>query len=163
MFVPKAGGRNTRRRQRTSSDDSVKPPKAKRQRSVLRRPDESPSDTNLGRELAKRATPTPSNADNAPTDQINTESHLLARAAKQGDGIGNNNEGTIVLVGHYFKSLRDLLKSQSQNANFLDSIVKYRFLHSRTTPGSARSNPRSTVRYYTLVLFFALSCDSLTL
>lgn len=118
MFVPKAGGRNTRRRQRTSSDDSVKPPKAKRQRSVLRRPDESPSDTNLGRELAKRATPTPSNADNAPTDQTNTESHLLARAAKQGDGIGNNNEGTIVLVGYFSKSLRDLLKSQSQNANF---------------------------------------------
>lgn len=150
MFVPKAGGRNTRRRQRTSSDDSVKPPKAKRQRSVLRRPDESPSDTNLGRELAKRATPAPSNADNAPTDQNNTESHLLARTAKQGDGIGNSNEGTIVLVGYPLKLSRDLSKPQTQNANFLDSIVKYRFLHSRATSGFARSNPRSTVRYHTL-------------
>jgi nuclear pore complex protein Nup133 len=101
MFVPKAGGRNTRRRQRTSSDDSVKPPKAKRQRSVLRRPDESPSDTNLGRELAKLPTPTAPNGDITPTDQINTETHLSARVAKQGDGSGNNSEGTIVLVSYF--------------------------------------------------------------
>lgn len=99
MFVPKAGGRNTRRRQRTSSDDSVNPPKAKRQRSVLRRPDESPSDTNLGRELAK-ATPTAPNGDTiTPTDQMN-DLHISTRVVKQGDGSGNNNEGSIVLVGY---------------------------------------------------------------
>jgi hypothetical protein len=100
MFVPKAGGRNTRRRPRTSSDDSVKPPKAKRQRSVLRRPDESHSDTNLGREIAKLAAPTPSNDDNAPADSMNTGLHLPTRTAKQNDGLGHNNEGTIALVSN---------------------------------------------------------------
>lgn len=119
MFVPKAGGRNTRRRQRTSSDDSVKPPKAKRQRSVLRRPDESPSDTNLGRELAKLATPTTPNGDIAPTDQM-SELHLSTRVVKQGDVSGNNNEGTVVLVG-YFISLRVPSDSQVQTANLLGS------------------------------------------
>lgn len=114
MFVPKAGGRSTRRRQRTSSDDSVKPPKAKRQRSVLRRPDESPSDSNLGRELAKRATPTPPNVDTASTDQTNTELQLAARAAKQGDGPGTNNEGTIVLVGDSHVFARSLMPSISK-------------------------------------------------
>ncbi|KAJ5787425.1 hypothetical protein N7457_002415 [Penicillium paradoxum] len=108
MFVPKAGGRNTRRRQRTSSDDSVKPPKAKRQRSVLRRPDESPSDTNLGRELAKRATPTPANVDITPADQIKNESQLVFRTVKQGDGPGNNNEGAIVLSSTDFYTVDQL-------------------------------------------------------
>jgi len=99
MFVPKAGGRTTRRRQRTSSDDSVKPPKAKRQRSVLRRPDESPSDTNLGREIAKLTTPSLPNGDSAPMDPVNTDSHLASWAVKQGDSLGNDDGGTIVLVG----------------------------------------------------------------
>ncbi|CAI7642083.1 unnamed protein product [Penicillium glandicola] len=107
MFVPKAGGRNTRRRQRTSSDDSVKPPKAKRQRSVLRRADESPSDTNLGRELAKLATPTAPNGDIPPTDQMN-ELNISTRAVKQGDGSGNNNEGTIVLSSTDFYTVDQL-------------------------------------------------------
>ncbi|KAI2722616.1 hypothetical protein CBS147332_3545 [Penicillium roqueforti] len=107
MFVPKAGGRNTRRRQRTSSDDSVKPPKAKRQRSVLRRPDESPSDTNLGREIAKLATPTAPNDDITPTDLMN-DLHISARGAKQGDGSGNNNEGTIVLSSTDFYTVDQL-------------------------------------------------------
>ena len=96
MFVPKAGGRSTRRRPRTSSDDSVKPPKAKRQRSVLRRPDEYPSDTKLGREVAQLTTPTPSNGD-TPTDTA-SDSHIVSRVADQDDTSGNN-EGTVVLVG----------------------------------------------------------------
>lgn len=118
MFVPKAGGRNTRRRQRTSSDDSVNPPKAKRQRSVLRRPDESPSDTNLGRELAKLATPTAPNGDNiTPTDQMN-DLHISTRVVKQGDGSGNNNEGSIVLVG-YLNIFARSFRPSSQSANLL--------------------------------------------
>jgi nuclear pore complex protein Nup133 len=99
MFVPKAGGRNTRRRPRTSSDDSVKPPKAKRQRSVLRRPDESPPDTISGREIAKLAASTPPN-DDAPVDPMHTDLHLPTRVAKQCDSLGHNNEGTIVLVSN---------------------------------------------------------------
>ncbi|OQD95590.1 hypothetical protein PENSOL_c019G01341 [Penicillium solitum] len=108
MFVPKAGGRNTRRRQRTSSDDSVNPPKAKRQRSVLRRPDESPSDTNLGRELAKLATPTAPNGNTiTPTDQMN-DLHISTRVVKQGDGSGINNEGSIVLSSTDFYTVDQL-------------------------------------------------------
>lgn len=126
MFVPKAGGRNTRRRQRTSSDDSVKPPKAKRQRSVLRRPDESPSDTNLGRELAKLATPTAPNGDVVPTDQMN-DLHLSTRVVKQGDGPGNNNEGTIVLVGYL--NLCAFLQTLKFKALTCWVKVKHRFLH----------------------------------
>ncbi|KAJ5150546.1 Nucleoporin N terminal [Penicillium coprophilum] len=127
MFVPKAGGRNTRRRQRTSSDDSVNPPKAKRQRSVLRRPDESPSDTNLGRELAKLPTPTAPNGDTTPADQINTESHLSTRVVKQGDVPGNNNEGTIVLSSTDFYTVEQLPSLPDQirglQSGILDSIA----------------------------------------
>lgn len=46
MFAPESGGyalRNTRRRQRTSLEDSVKPPNAKRQRSTLRQEPLNPS------------------------------------------------------------------------------------------------------------------------
>jgi nuclear pore complex protein Nup133 len=114
MFVPKTGGRTTRRRQRTSSDDSVKPPKAKRQRSVLRRPDESPSDTNLGREIAKLTSSLP-NGDSIPTDLANTDSNIASRTMKQSDALGNT-EGTIVLVSALI-SLRVLLKLSSLDAN----------------------------------------------
>ena len=109
MFVPKAGGRSTRRRPRTSSDDSVNPPKAKRQRSVLRRPDESPSDTQLGREIAKLTTPTQANGE-TPTDST-TDAHPASRTAKQGDMLGNS-EGTVVLVsGHEIRvDLLNLLR-----------------------------------------------------
>ncbi|CAG8066560.1 unnamed protein product [Penicillium olsonii] len=105
MFVPKAGGRSTRRRPRTSSDDSVKPPKAKRQRSVLRRPDEYPSDTKLGREVAQLTTPTPSNGD-TPTDTA-SDSHIVSRVADQDDTSGNN-EGTVVLSSTDFYTVDQL-------------------------------------------------------
>ncbi|KAJ5541997.1 Nucleoporin Nup133/Nup155-like [Penicillium sp. DV-2018c] len=108
MFVPKAGSRSLRRRQRTSSEDSVKPPKAKRQRSVLRRPDESPPDTKLGRELTKMATNALSNGETALTDQVDTESHMSIRTVKKGDGPGNNNGGTIVLSSTDFYTVEQL-------------------------------------------------------
>ncbi|KAJ5319420.1 uncharacterized protein N7506_012124 [Penicillium brevicompactum] len=105
MFVPKAGGRSTRRRPRTSSDDSVNPPKAKRQRSVLRRPDESPSDTQLGREIAKLTTPTQANGE-TPKDST-TDAHPASRTAKQGDMLGNS-EGTVVLSSTDFYTVDQL-------------------------------------------------------
>ncbi|CAG8056789.1 unnamed protein product [Penicillium salamii] len=105
MFVPKAGGRSTRRRPRTSSDDSVKPPKAKRQRSVLRRPDESPSDTSLGREVARLSTPTLPNGD-TPTDSA-SDSHLVSRIAKQGE-VSGSNEGAVVLSSTDFYTVDQL-------------------------------------------------------
>ncbi|CAL5874143.1 uncharacterized protein PFLUO_LOCUS8431 [Penicillium psychrofluorescens] len=86
MFVPKAaapGARNTRRRQRTSSDDSVKPPKAKRQRSVLRQKDDSPSDAQLsGLPLSGDVT----------TDPMETEFHLPLRGSKQTEALKNDKE-----------------------------------------------------------------------
>lgn len=92
MFVPKAaapGARNTRRRQRTSSDDSVKPPKAKRQRSVLRQKDDSPSDAQLsGLPLSGDVT----------TDPMETEFHLPLRGSKQTEALKNDKEGAILLV-----------------------------------------------------------------
>lgn len=111
MFVPKTGGRSTRRRPRTSSDDSVKPPKAKRQRSVLRRPGESPSDTNLGRDIARFTEFTQSNGDSTPTDPV-TDSQSASRVAKQSNAIGSN-EGTVVLVGSSYVLARLLNSSNS--------------------------------------------------
>src|ERR1700743_3829077 len=94
MFVPKAaapGARNTRRRQRTSSDDSVKPPKAKRQRSVLRQKDGSPSDAQLaGLPL--------SGPSDVTTDPMESEFHLPLRGSKQTEGLKNDMEGAILLV-----------------------------------------------------------------
>lgn len=148
MFVPKAGGRSTRRRPRTSSDDSVNPPKAKRQRSVLRRPDESPSDTNLGREIAKLTTPTQPNGETL-TDPT-TDSHLASRAPKQGDKLGNS-EGTVVLVSGQDTCvpLRRPLKPWVLMRR--ESIVKYRFLHGGPVTGIARSNSRFAIRYVLLI------------
>lgn len=110
MFVPKTGGRSTRRRPRTSSDDSVKPPKAKRQRSVLRRPGESPPDTKLGRDIARLTELTQSNGDSTHTDPV-TDSQSAPQTAKQSNAIGDN-EGTVVLVCGFYVLARLL------NSNF---------------------------------------------
>lgn len=144
MFVPKAGGRSTRRRPRTSSDDSVKPPKAKRQRSVLRRPDESPSDTSLGREVARLSTPTLPNGD-TPTDPA-SDSHLVSRITKQGE-VSGSNEGAVVLVSCDIISQTPRADSQARDTNARELIVKHRFLHRRPIASIARSNSRVTNRY----------------
>lgn len=106
MFVPKAvgpGARNPRRRQRTGSDDSAKPPKAKRQRSVLRQVDDSASDANLDREnggeVARLTISTsPNSYDDVIVDQMGAESHLPIRGNKQSEGLQNDMAGTVVLV-----------------------------------------------------------------
>ncbi|KAJ5757853.1 uncharacterized protein N7511_006547 [Penicillium nucicola] len=132
MFVPKAGGRNTRRRPRTSSDDSVKPPKAKRQRSVLRRPDESPPDSNLGRDIVKLAPSTP-NDDNAPADPTTSDLHLPTRLAKHVDGLGHNNEGTIVLSSTDFYNV-DQLPALPDQIRGLQSVWPYSVSASSPSP-----------------------------
>jgi nuclear pore complex protein Nup133 len=102
MFVPKtaAASRNPRRRQRTSSDDSVKPPKAKRQRSVLRQTGDSQA-TGFNHEQLEVAEPSisalPSDHEVAATP-IGAEAHLPIRSAKQPEGSTNDAEGTVVLV-----------------------------------------------------------------
>lgn len=104
MFA-KAVGRNPRRRQRTGSDDSVKPPKAKRQRSVLRQAGESSSailDLNPardGRDLADPALPSASNDPNVSKERVVGDSHLPIRTAKPSESSKDDSDGTVVLVG----------------------------------------------------------------
>lgn len=102
MFVPKtaAASRNPRRRQRTSSDDSVKPPKAKRQRSVLRQSGDSQA-TSLNhdqREVAEPSIAIPPSDHDVVTTAIGPESHLPIRSAKQGEGPSSDTDGMVVLV-----------------------------------------------------------------
>lgn len=100
MFA-KAAGRNPRRRQRTSSDDSVKPPKAKRQRSVLRQTDE-PSSTSLdsggGRDLADPTALSLSDDHGLFKEQVGRGSHLPIRSVKPSESPENEFDGTVVLV-----------------------------------------------------------------
>lgn len=102
MFVPKtaATSRNPRRRHRTSSDDSVKPPKAKRQRSVLRQAgDSQPASLNHEqREVAEPSISALPSDHEVATTPIGAESHLPIRSAKQPEGPSHGAEGTVVLV-----------------------------------------------------------------
>jgi nuclear pore complex protein Nup133 len=101
MFVPKtaAASRNPRRRHRTSSDDSVKPPKAKRQRSVLRQAgDSQPASLNHEqREVAEPSISALPSDHEVATTPIGAESHLPIRSAKQPEGPTHDAEGTVVL------------------------------------------------------------------
>jgi hypothetical protein len=98
MFVPRAASRNPRRRPRTSSDDSVKPPKAKRQRSVLRQAGDSPI-TNLHRDdIAESAAPVIVNEHDATADAAGLDCHLPIRNTKPSEGLKNDLEGTVALV-----------------------------------------------------------------
>lgn len=100
MFA-KAAGRNPRRRQRTSSDDSVKPPKAKRQRSVLRQAGESSSatlDLSHGRDLADPAAPSLSHDHEVSNEQVVGDSHLPIRSAKPSESSKDELDGTVLLV-----------------------------------------------------------------
>ncbi|CEO61203.1 hypothetical protein PMG11_05504 [Penicillium brasilianum] len=112
MFVPKtaAASRNPRRRQRTSSDDSVKPPKAKRQRSVLRQSGDSQA-TSLNHDQREVAEPSiairPSDHD-VVTTAIGPESHLPIRSAKQGEGPSSDTDGTVVLSSTDYYTVHQL-------------------------------------------------------
>lgn len=97
----KTAGRNPRRRQRTSSDDSVKPPKAKRQRSVLRQAGDSPSavvDLNHGRDQVDSAAPVLANDHDVAREHLGADSQLPIRSAKPSEGSKNEADGTVVLV-----------------------------------------------------------------
>ncbi|KAJ5281346.1 Nucleoporin [Penicillium angulare] len=94
MFVPKANPRNPRRRPRTSSDESVKPPKAKRQRSVLRQAEGPPSvslDYENGQETVDLATSL------TPNEQAGEDAHLPIRAVKPTEEPSGDLDGAIVL------------------------------------------------------------------
>lgn len=99
MFAPRAA-RLSRRRQRTSSDDSVGPPKAKRQRSVLRQSGDTTA-ASLARDNGvevQTATSALSNDHGLATDSTGLESHLPIRGAKQTEGSKGDSEGAVTLV-----------------------------------------------------------------
>ncbi|KAJ5683192.1 hypothetical protein N7462_006357 [Penicillium macrosclerotiorum] len=127
MFVPKgAAGRNPRRRQRTSSDDSVNPPKAKRQRSVLRQAGDSPSKglDRDQRDIADASNSSLGNKNEVISDSIGTESHLPIRNTKLTEGLRDPLEGTIVL------SINFLLYQIKSEAHF--QVQAYCFYRSIT-------------------------------
>lgn len=110
MFVPKApsssadSAPNSRRRQRSGSDDSVKPPKAKRQRSVLRQ-DERQSHRGvraLGETQRKsqgHADPTASESSGERTSDIGgAEKQIAIRGPKEpGDQDGGLDDEAVLV------------------------------------------------------------------
>lgn len=104
--------RNPRRRQRTSSDDSIKPPKAKRQRSALRQDTfEPPYDANVNG-LAGPANGDVSLNGHAPEEvpPANggvSSKDLALRGPKKQERRGERGDGTVVLVCKYYRSLSD--------------------------------------------------------
>ncbi|KAJ5172270.1 hypothetical protein N7492_004863 [Penicillium capsulatum] len=100
MFHPKASSRNSRRRPRTSSDDSVKPPKAKRQRSVLRQAGDASSAIPLRDATLETSDPVTSalSIDQDPaTNHPGGDSHLPIRNTKPSEESTVDLDGTIVL------------------------------------------------------------------
>ncbi|KAI9923395.1 hypothetical protein MW887_009365 [Aspergillus wentii] len=107
MFVPKAAAaslRNPRRRQRTSSDESVNPPKAKRQRSVLRYGDlERPSDNETEHEIPNgpmdpRGLVQPNELNAMPAEKTNSQKSLSIRGPKKPEKRDHGTDGTVVLI-----------------------------------------------------------------
>lgn len=108
MFVPKAlssaaSQRNPRRRQRTNSDESPKPPSAKRQRSNLRQNDLVPASQILNNNHAKlefqeRQQSTLSNEGVAISETAHIHRNIPIRAVKRSEKREDEAEGTVVLV-----------------------------------------------------------------
>lgn len=104
MFLPRSAGsqRNPRRRQRTSSDDSVKPPRAKRQRSTLGQKAPDSSSENLADRLRNDAPdhPTPITDETEDTFSEGPAAHnqLPIRSLKKAEKREDDIDGTVLLV-----------------------------------------------------------------
>ncbi|KAJ5134081.1 hypothetical protein N7526_005446 [Penicillium atrosanguineum] len=108
MFVPRAASRNPRRRPRTSSDDSVKPPKAKRQRSVLRQAGDS-NLTSLDRDdIAESVAPVLVNGHDATADAVGVDYHLPIRNTKPSEESKSDLEGTVILSSTDYYTVEQL-------------------------------------------------------
>ncbi|GAB1215955.1 hypothetical protein ATERTT37_005153 [Aspergillus terreus] len=103
MFLPRSAGsqRNPRRRQRTSSDDSVKPPRAKRQRSTLGQKAPDSSSENLADRLRNDAPdhPTPITDETEDTFSEGPAAHnqLPIRSLKKAEKREDDIDGTVLL------------------------------------------------------------------
>jgi nuclear pore complex protein Nup133 len=114
MFVPDttahstASLRNPRRRQRTNSDDSVKLPKAKRQRSALRVNRFDPSAIAAlehSEPVSQQVPQTASVLETGVTSNSDLfQGHLTLRGPKKAEKPGDNVDGTVVLVGLLYLS-----------------------------------------------------------
>lgn len=95
--------RNPRRRQRTSSDDSVKLPKAKRQRSVLRQDTFDPPDIAALRDGERVSQPSQQSASVEESSITSNEDvfqrQLTIRGPKKTEKSGDSVDGTVILVG----------------------------------------------------------------
>lgn len=107
MFVPKATGSllNPRRRQRTGSEDSVKLPKAKRQRSILCQ--DNLQDNLRSRDAVSEAQPTssefrtvaePDEFNSITVDGPSIEKQLVIRGPKKTEQRDVSHDGTVILV-----------------------------------------------------------------
>ncbi|KAF9883586.1 hypothetical protein FE257_003139 [Aspergillus nanangensis] len=119
MFVPKgtlssgSSQRNLRRRQRTGSDDSVNPPKPKRQRSApLQRDLDTSSESHTGHsryEATDNATPsTYIEAYHTSNDSSTAQKSLPIRSSKKFERRDNETEGTVVLSETEFYTVSQL-------------------------------------------------------
>ncbi|KAJ5099212.1 hypothetical protein N7532_006213 [Penicillium argentinense] len=108
MFVPRAT-RGSRRRQRTGSDDSNGPPKAKRQRSVLRQSGDTTSASlkDNGAEIQPAAAAQSNDYDLA-MDPTGGDLHLPFRGAKPSEGPKADSEGTVVLSSTDYYTVNQL-------------------------------------------------------
>lgn len=95
--------RNPRRRQRTSSDDSVKFPKAKRQRSALRQDTFDPPDVATlgdGEHVSESSQQSASVEESGITSSEDVfQRQLTLRGPKKTEKSGDNVDGTVILVG----------------------------------------------------------------
>ena len=110
MFVPKTTPSltgsllNPRRRQRTGSDESVNPPKAKRQRSVLRQDDFHGNQSQDGVSEAQpgfseyQVPAEPDGSNSIPADRASMERQIVIRGPKMAEQRDNNLEGEAILV-----------------------------------------------------------------
>lgn len=130
MFVPKTAVtstgplRNPRRRQRTGSDDSVKPPSAKRQRSALRNGDVgTSSETQVGQHSSDESSEHPihSTSDESATFAVNSFSSakvIPIRTLQKSEKEVNKLDATIVLSKTDFYTVSQLptLPDQLRNS-----------------------------------------------
>ncbi|KAE8144623.1 Non-repetitive/WGA-negative nucleoporin C-terminal-domain-containing protein [Aspergillus avenaceus] len=117
MFVPKAALssttslRNPRRRQRTSSDESVKPPNAKRQRSALRQGscDLRTNDLGDNQEPSSQLIPaTLNNINSTAPENVILQDNMPIRGPKRTEREDDYSDGTLVLSKTDFYSVVQL-------------------------------------------------------
>ncbi|PYH97743.1 hypothetical protein BO71DRAFT_395874 [Aspergillus ellipticus CBS 707.79] len=128
MFVPRAAPslRNPRRRQRTNSDDSPKPPSAKRQRSILRGDVESSPESKTGHQKLGLGGSTP-NYDPSVTEDVNLKRNIPIRAAKKPDKCEDSGDGTVILSKTEFYTVTQLPNIPEQVLGLQSGIFRGSF------------------------------------